>query len=120
MTKYIIRRLIQTIPVLIGISIITFGILKLAPGGATAKFSQNVRVTQEQVDAFKKRWGLDDPAWLGYLKWLGIVGPEGTNVPPVINALPGGTFQIAGLKIEMPGGTNGILHGDFGFSINDG
>jgi peptide/nickel transport system permease protein len=120
MLKYILRRLVQAIPVLFGISILTFGILKLAPGGATAKFTQNVRITPEQIEAFKRRWGLDDPIWLSYLKWLGVVAPEGESTLPVINALPGGTFQIAGLKIDLPGGKNGILHGDFGFSINDG
>ncbi|MHB8459238.1 MAG: ABC transporter permease [Candidatus Limnocylindrales bacterium] len=116
MGKYILRRLIQTIPVLIGISLVTYGILRIAPGGPTARFAQNPRITQAQIDEFKHRWGLDDPIPIAYLKWLGVLGDQ----PPLINALPGGTLHIAGLSIALPGGDNGILHGDFGFSVADG
>ena len=45
MTKYIIRRCIQAIPVLIGITIVVYIILQLAPGGPQAKFAQNPRMT---------------------------------------------------------------------------
>ena len=34
--------------------------------------------------------------------------------------VPGGAIDVAGLHIELPGGDNGVLHGDFGFSIIDG
>ena len=115
MIKYIVRRLIQAIPVLIGVSLVTYGILRLAPGGPSARFNQNPRITEEQIDAFKHRWGLDDPIPLAYLKWIGVVGDAGP-----LNFLPGGTLNIAGLSIELPGGDNGIIHGDFGFSITDG
>ncbi len=115
MVKYIIRRLIQAIPVLIGVSLVTYGILRLAPGGPTARFNQNPRITQDQINAFKHRWGLDDPIPIAYLKWLGVVGDAGP-----LNFLPGGTLNIGGLSIELPGGDNGILHGDFGFSVTDG
>ena len=49
MTKYVIRRVIQAIPVLFGITIVVYLILLAAPGGPTAKFSQNPRMTQEPV-----------------------------------------------------------------------
>ena len=116
MGKYIVRRLIQTIPVLIGISIVTYGILRIAPGGPTARFAQNTKITPAQIELFKHRWGLDDSIPIAYLKWMGILGDQ----PPLINALPGGSIDVAGLHIELPGGDNGILHGDFGFSITDG
>ena len=48
MTKYIIRRAIQAIPVLIGITIVVYVILQLAPGGPQAKFAQNPRMTHAQ------------------------------------------------------------------------
>jgi peptide/nickel transport system permease protein len=38
----------------------------------------------------------------------------------LINALPGGSVDIAGVHIDLPGGDNGVLHGDLGFSIIDG
>jgi len=116
MIKYIVRRLVQAVPVLIGISIVTYGILRLAPGGPYARFTQNVHITQDQIAQFKHRWGLDDPIPIAYLKWIGVMGDK----PPLINALPGGSIELAGLKIDLPGGDNGVLHGDFGYSINDG
>jgi peptide/nickel transport system permease protein len=120
MGKYIVRRLIQAIPVLIGISIVTYGILRIAPGGPTQRFAQNPRVTQAQIDAFRVRWGLDDPVWLSYLKWVGLVGENPDSPPPIINGLPGGVLTVGPLTIQLPGGDNGILHGDFGYSITDG
>ena len=116
MGKYIIRRLLQAIPVLLGISLVTYFILIIAPGGPLARFAQNPRITQAQIEAFQRRWGLLDPIPLQYCKWLGVCGEK----PFLINALPGGTFEFAGLKLELPGGDNGILHADFGYSITDG
>jgi peptide/nickel transport system permease protein len=116
MGKYIIRRLLQAIPVLIGISLVTYFILLIAPGGPMARFAQNPRITAAQIEAFQRRWGLLDPIPVQYCKWLGVCGEK----PFLINALPGGTFEFAGLKFELPGGDNGVLHGDLGYSITDG
>jgi peptide/nickel transport system permease protein len=116
MIKYIIRRVIQSIPVLLGISLVTYFILLIAPGGPTGRFAQNPRITQEQIEAFKRRWGLDEPIPIQYCRWVGVCGDK----PFLINALPGGTIQIGDLTIELPGGDNGVLHGDFGYSIQDG
>jgi peptide/nickel transport system permease protein len=116
MVKYFVRRAIQAIPVLLGISLITYFILLIAPGGPYARFAQNPRITAAQIEAFAERWGLNDPIPLQYCKWLGVCGQK----PFLINALPGGTWEVAGLKLELPGGDNGVLHGDFGYSITDG
>ncbi len=116
MTKYAVRRLLQAIPVLLGISVIIYAILLIAPGGPEARFAQNPRISAEQIAAFRHRWGLDQPIPIQYCKWLGVCGDK----PFLINALPGGTFDIVGLKIDLPGGDNGILHGDFGYSSTDG
>jgi len=116
MAKYFVRRVLQAIPVLLGISLITYAILLAAPGGPYARFAQNPRITAAQIEAFAERWGLNDPIPLQYCKWLGVCGQK----PFLINALPGGTLDLAGLKIDLPGGDNGVLHGDFGYSIADG
>jgi peptide/nickel transport system permease protein len=116
MAKYFIRRVLQAIPVLIGISLITYFILLISPGGPYARFAQNPRITAAQIEAFAARWGLNDPIPLQYCKWLGVCGEK----PFLINALPGGTIELAGLKIDLPGGDNGMLHGDLGYSITDG
>jgi peptide/nickel transport system permease protein len=107
--------MIQAIPVLIGITIVTFVLMHLQPGNPADRFAQNPKITQAQIAAFEHRWGLSDPLWLQYLNWLGVWGDKG-----FLNFLPGGTLNIAGLSIGLPGGDNGILHGDLGYSITDG
>ncbi len=116
MAKYIVRRLLQAIPVLLGISFVIYFILLIAPGGPLGRFTQNPKITAEQIQAFKHRWGLDDPIPVQYCKWLGVCGDK----PFLVNALPGGTISVAGLTVELPGGDNGVLHGDLGYSIIDG
>ncbi|HET7740060.1 MAG TPA: ABC transporter permease [Mycobacterium sp.] len=116
MAKYALRRTLQAIPVLLGISLIVYAILLIAPGGPEARFAQNPRITADQIAAFRHRWGLDQPIPVQYCKWLGACGDK----PFLINALPGGTIQLAGLTIDLPGGDNGVLHGDLGFSSTNG
>ncbi|MGD0408824.1 MAG: ABC transporter permease [Candidatus Limnocylindrales bacterium] len=115
MIKYIVRRALQAIPVLIGITILCFVLMHLQPGNPTDRFAQNPKITQAQIAAFEHRWGLLDPLPEQYCKWLGVCGDKG-----VLNFLPGGTLNIAGLSISLPGGDNGLLHGDLGYSINNG
>jgi peptide/nickel transport system permease protein len=115
MIKYTVRRLLQAIPVMFGITLVCFMLMHLQPGNPADRFAQNARVTTAQIDAFKHRWGLDDPLWMQYLKWTGVWGDKG-----VVNALPGGSVDIAGLHVDLPGGDNGMLHGDLGYSITDG
>ena len=57
MTKYVIRRVVQAIPVLFGITIVVYSILLAAPGGPTAKFAQNPRMTIEQQRGVQKGLG---------------------------------------------------------------
>jgi ABC-type dipeptide/oligopeptide/nickel transport system permease component len=61
MTRYIVRRLIGTIPTLFVVSLLIYSILLAAPGGPQQRFAQNPRMTATQIENFKKRWGLDQP-----------------------------------------------------------
>jgi peptide/nickel transport system permease protein len=114
-TKYIVRRVIQAIPVLIGITIVVYGILLSAPGGPTAKFAQNPRMTVEAKERFKKAWGLDQPIPIQYCRWIGVCDPNGEGFD-----LIGPTGWPSFLPTPISGSTNGLLHGDFGFSITSG
>ena len=123
MTKYVIRRCAQAIPVLFGISLAVYAILLMAPGGPTAKFAQNPRMTQEQKDAFKHAWGLDQPIPIQYCRWLGACNPavEGTIlIFPVPAAFLGPTGWPNFLPEGISGASNGVFHGDFGYSIDSG
>jgi len=114
--RYIVRRLLEAIPVVILTSVLIYGILLIAPGGPTARFAQNPRITGEQIAAFKHRWGLDQPIPIQYCRWAGICNPDGEGLGIFISNK--GLPNI--LPEALGGGDNGMLHGDFGFSIVDG
>jgi peptide/nickel transport system permease protein len=124
MTKFVIRRVLQAIPVLFGITVVVYGILLAAPGGPTAKFANNPKMTEEQKLKFKQAWGLDQPIPIQYCRWMGFCNPEteGTFLGslPTPAAFLGPTGWPNLLPEALSGATNGVLHGDFGYSINSG
>ena len=72
MINYILRRLLQTIPVLLLSSIFVFGIVRLIPGDPALVIA-GPDALPEQVEAIRVRLGLDQPIWVQYLLWLGRV-----------------------------------------------
>jgi peptide/nickel transport system permease protein len=115
-SKYIIRRLIQAIPVLFGITIVVYAILLAAPGGPTARFANNPKFTEADRAKFKKAWGLDQPIPVQYCRWMGICNPDNEGLAVFI----GPTGWPAFLPTAVSGTTNGVLHGDLGVSIDTG
>jgi peptide/nickel transport system permease protein len=68
--QYIIRRLLIAIPSLLGISVILFGILAMAPGDPFEELATNPAIPPEVRMALRAKFGLDDPVWQRYLHWL--------------------------------------------------
>jgi peptide/nickel transport system permease protein len=68
--RFILRRLLISIPTLLGISAIIFFILALAPGDPLAQFANNPEVPPEVRDRIRASLGLDQPAGVRYVKWL--------------------------------------------------
>jgi len=74
MTKYIVKRLLLSIPVLFGITIITFALIHLPAGGPTAlQSNMSAKVSADSVAKLRKLYDLDKPVHIQYLKWLGRV-----------------------------------------------
>jgi microcin C transport system permease protein len=95
MRAYFIRRLLLIPPTLLGISIIVFGITRLAPGGPLERAIMEAQmasaggelgsgggsgigggsmaISEEQIQALKEYYGLDKPIWQAYLIWLGNI-----------------------------------------------
>jgi peptide/nickel transport system permease protein len=72
MLKYLARRLLVSIPVLISITIIIFTLTELAPGDVVDYFvSPEMEMSPEAMEALRIRFGLDQPAPVRYLNWLG-------------------------------------------------
>ncbi|WP_434121587.1 ABC transporter permease [Salinicoccus roseus] len=70
MTTFIIRRLLQAIPVLIGVTILVFSLMHLTPGNP-AVIMAGESAPQATVQAIEERLGLNDPLHIQYLNFLG-------------------------------------------------
>ncbi|TCL62932.1 ABC transporter permease [Rhizobium sp. BK251] len=104
---YIFRRLLGTIPLLLGISLILFTIVHFAPGGPLDVYADNPSVSKEALEQIAKAYGLDQPVHIQYLMWLKaiILGDWGYSIRtgrPVLTEIllrmrP--TFELGGLAL---------------------
>ena len=83
MLKYILKRCLQLIPVLVGITFLSFAMMRLAGGDAITYMYDNAgaSVSQEVIDKAKKEYGLDKPFLVQYANWFKgmITGDMGTS-----------------------------------------
>lgn len=68
--QYVIRKLLIMIPSLLGISIVLFTLLAMAPGDPFDELATNPAVPPEVRAALRAKFGLDDPVWMRYWHWL--------------------------------------------------
>jgi len=72
MKKYILKRISYSIPILIGITLITFFIMHLAPGNPTAMLTDmNAKISSDAKAKLAQLYGLDKPWYVQYYRWLG-------------------------------------------------
>jgi peptide/nickel transport system permease protein len=102
--RYIARRLLQAIPMLLLLSIFLFALVNLAPGGPLAGHSRTRHIRPERVEMLKRQLGLDQPLAMQYVIWL--VGNDWMEVDADGDGVA-----------ESRGERRGILRGDFGFSF---
>lgn len=81
MISYIIRRSLMAIPLLLGITIISFAIIQAAPGDPTSLLMDPQMKPEDKIK-FREKYGLDDPVPVQYVKWLGhmVQGDFGTSI----------------------------------------
>ena len=111
MTAFIIRRLLFLIPLLLGLSIVMFTIIRLAPGDpALAMMSPTAASNPDYLEQTRKNLGLDQPLPVQYLTWLGnmLQGDFGTaytfNNKPVLDLIGErlwGTVQLQGISLFL-------------------
>lgn len=70
MVSYIIRRTLMAIPLLLGITILSFVIIKAAPGGPVSMLMDPTLKPSDR-EKFEEKYGLNDPVHIQYFKWLG-------------------------------------------------
>lgn len=83
MIKYVLKRLLQLIPVLIGITFLSFAMMRLAGGDAVTYMYENAgtAVSQEVIDKTRAEYGLDQPFLVQYGKWFAgmVTGDMGVS-----------------------------------------
>ncbi|MCZ7542206.1 MAG: ABC transporter permease [Anaerolineae bacterium] len=103
MTRYIIRRLIQALPIMFGITVLSYLLMTAAPGGPTAALALDPRLSPQQRQAAAARLGVNDPWPVQYLRWL--LGDDWMWVDVDGDGI-----------LDEPGTRRGVLRGDFGNS----
>jgi peptide/nickel transport system permease protein len=119
MGQYLLRRLLIAIPSLLGISVVLFTVLAMAPGDPFEELATNPNVPPEVRMALRAKFGLDDPIHIRYWRWLiamlqgdwGFSFVSRVDVDTLIwQRLPAtlfviGTAQLLALCIALPVGT---------------
>ncbi|MGY4305862.1 peptide/nickel transport system permease protein [Bradyrhizobium sp. USDA 4369] len=118
MGNYLLRRLLVAVPSLLGISLILFVLLALAPGDPFGELATNPNVPPEVREALRIKFGMNDPILLRYMRWLiamlhgdwGFSFASRVNVDTLIlQRIPTtlyvvGTAQILALAVALPVG----------------
>lgn len=108
MNNYIVRRIVQAIPLLFVISIVSFTLIKLAPGDPVLSFV-TPNMGAEDVERIRQNLGLDQPMYVQYVVWLknvltGDLGYSLVNHRPVaeliVERLPA-TFGLMGASLLL-------------------
>ena len=106
MRAYLIRRLLQIIPVFLGILILIFLIIELSPGGPTGNY-MDPRMTAAQKADLAERFGLNDPVHIRFIKWTtnALQGDFGRSIRyqrpviDVIRTMIGPTLALSSLSL---------------------
>lgn len=117
MTRHIIRRLVQSIPTIFGITLISYIIITLAPGGPAQFFAFNAgdqEMSEAQRERINERFGLNDPWPVRYVIWL--AGNDWMFWrDQTIEITDAETGEVTEIPREV---SYGILRGDFGMSFS--
>ena len=103
MLRYLLRRLLQMIPLLLGITFLVFLVIDLAPGDYFSALRMNPSISPKLITELETQFGYGDPLVLRYLKWLwrvlhldlGISVAYRVNVIDLIGARAGNTVILA-------------------------
>ena len=122
MWKYVLKKLLLAIPVLLGITIIDYAIMSLA--GSPLDMLVGPRVTEGTIAARAAKWGLDQPVYVQYWNWLtevmqGNLGYSFKSYQPVAELIGShvgptlllmGASMVLGLLLAVPAGIYSAVH----------
>ncbi|OLC81316.1 MAG: diguanylate cyclase [Acidobacteria bacterium 13_1_40CM_4_65_8] len=118
MTRFLVRRSLQALPLLLVISTLVFLLIHAAPGGPLAIYLSNPNVRPEDIERLRHALGLDRPLWQQYWSWLaafaqgdwGYSFSDGRPVAArIVERIPAtlelvGTSIVVALALTLPAG----------------
>ena len=107
MTRYLVRRLVAAVPVVFGVTLITFTLMHFTAGSFVPGITGNRNIKPADIVRIRDNLGLDRPVVTQYADWIGI----------------GWIMKSAGVAWILPGKPEidtGVLEGNFGRSLKDG
>ena len=119
MTRYIIRRLLQAIPTLIGISIISFILVNAAPGDPiTMRTFNDPRMTEATRQILRRQLGLDQPLPLQYLNWFAGVALRPGNETELMSQRGAHCAFLSAVNWTACDTGGGVIRLDLGTSLD--
>ena len=96
MLRYLVRRLLGTLPVLLVVAGVVFMLVRIAPGDPARLVADDL-ATEDDIAAIRRQMGLDQPVWLQFIAWLGrlLQGDFGTSL---LSGLP--VTQLISQRLE--------------------
>jgi len=117
MGRYILRRLLQAIPTLIGVSIISFLLVSSAPGDELLIRMFDPNITAETIETMRRQLGLDQPLPLQYVRWFAGVTLRSGDATAEF-ARPGlDCSYFASFNFTLCDSGGGVIRGDLGVSF---
>jgi len=115
-TRYLVRRLLHLVPVLLGVSIVVFVVLQLAPGDPAA-IMLGAEATEAELGRLRAELGLTEPLPVQYVRWLALVaqGDLGRSFWTKRPVLPEGLERFQATLILT--GTGLVLSTIFGMAL---
>lgn len=117
MARYVIRRLLQAIPTLVGVSVIAFSLVYNSPGDPILIRTFDPNITQESREILRRQLGLDQHWALQYISWVTGITLRSGEVAEEFNRGDTSCTYLSWLNTTFCDNGGGILRGNLGTSI---
>jgi peptide/nickel transport system permease protein len=118
MIPYLIRRVLQAIPTLFGISLISFALVSSVPGDPVTVRTFIPNITEETREILRRQLGLDQPPVIQYIRWLTGVSLRGGDVAAEFTMGDTSCTFVGWLNTTICDTGGGVLRGDLGTSLD--
>ena len=119
MTRLVVNRILWMLPILLGVSVVAFLLMRALPGDFVQASAGTTELSNEALATIRRNLGLDQPVWLQYWQWLTrlLAGDFGTSFvthkPVLAELLPrlavtGELTLVAGIMALLIGATSGL------------